>query len=149
MPSQKNSVEPLGARRNSADRRSQPGFGTETERADPTDGETGAVPAISITESALEMLRQLELPDGGFLRIRVIPGGCSGWTYSAEVDDELFITDLILYESGRLRIVSDPESAESLEGLEIDYSDDLIRSGFRFTNPNASGTCGCGASFGA
>lgn len=106
-----------------------------------------AIPALSITEKALAAIEKLDLPDGGFLRISVIPGGCSGQTYSAAVDDEMFAADLILYESGRLRIVTDPDSAEFLEGLEIDYSDDLIRSGFRFRNPNASGSCGCGASF--
>lgn len=109
--------------------------------------ETEAVPSVTVTANALDAIRECELPDGGFLRIRVIPGGCSGQTYSVSADDELFITDLILYEQGRIRIVTDPESAQFIEGLQIDYSDDLIRSGFRFSNPNASGCCGCGSSF--
>ena len=106
-----------------------------------------AQPALTITPKALAAIEELNLPDGGFLRISVVAGGCSGQTYSASVDDELFITDLVLYESGQLRIVTDPESAEYLDGIEIDYSDDLIRSGFRFRNPNSSGACGCGSSF--
>jgi iron-sulfur cluster assembly protein len=127
---------------------------TMTARQDPDPGSTcphatggEAMPALSITAQALEAIEKLELPDGGFLRISVVPGGCSGHTYSAAVDDEMFVADRVLYESGRLRIVTDPDSAEYLDGLEIDYSDDLIRSGFRFSNPNASGSCGCGASF--
>ena len=61
------------------------------------------------------------------------------WYKASFVDSGLVV--------GSLRVVSDPDSAEYLEGLVIDYSDDLIRSGFRFTNPNASGCCGCGSSF--
>jgi iron-sulfur cluster assembly protein len=106
-----------------------------------------AMPVLTVTAKALAALQQLDWEDGDFMRIRVVAGGCSGQTYSAAVDDELFITDLVLYESGRLRVVTDPDSADYLDGLEIDYSDDLIRSGFRFSNSNAGGSCGCGASF--
>lgn len=108
---------------------------------------TGSPPRISLTEKALDALRRREWAAGDFMRIGVVAGGCSGHTYSAAIDDELFVTDLVLYESGPLRIVTDPASAAYLDGLRIDYSDDLIRSGFRFSNPNASGGCGCGASF--
>jgi iron-sulfur cluster assembly protein len=125
-----------------------------TAREEPDSGSTCShstgeprIPAVTLTEKALAALRLREWADGDFLRVGVAAGGCSGHTYTAAVDDELFITDLVIYESGRLRIVTDPESAEYLEGLEIDYSDDLIRSGFRFHNPNASGSCGCGSSF--
>ena len=106
-----------------------------------------AIPSVQVTTKALAALRQHELQDGCFLRISVVAGGCSGHTYAAEIDDEFFITDLVVYESGPLRIVTDPDSAEFLDGLEIDYSDDLIRSGFRFKNPRAGGSCGCGSSF--
>lgn len=118
-----------------------------TESTCPHAAGKAETPALTITEKALAAIEKLELPDGGFLRISVIPGGCSGRTYTAAMDDELAADDLVLHESGPLRIVTDPESAEFLDGLEIDYSDDLIRSGFRFRNPNASGSCGCGASF--
>jgi iron-sulfur cluster assembly accessory protein len=104
-------------------------------------------PTIAVSEKALAALRRREWAKGDFMRIGVVAGGCSGQTYSAAVDDELFITDLVLYKSGPLRIVTDPKSATFLDGLQIDYSDDLIRSGFRFSNPNAGGGCGCGASF--
>ena len=54
---------------------------------------------------------------------------------------------VVVFENNGLKIICDEGSSLFLEGLSIDYSDDLIRSGFRFTNPNASGSCGCGASF--
>lgn len=82
-----------------------------------------------------------------FLRITVVPGGCSGSTYSAGIDDSVKQTDRVFYEDGDFRAVADFHSAMYLDGLEIDYSDDLIRSGFRFKNPNAAKACGCGASF--
>ena len=110
-------------------------------------GWSGNAPALSITSKALAAMEQLDLPDGGFVRLSVIPGGCSGHTYSAVVDEDLSRSDLVLYEEGPLRIVTDPVSVDFLEGVEIDYSDDLIRSGFRFSNPNARGACGCGSSF--
>ena len=104
-------------------------------------------PAIVLTEKARAALRDLALPADAFVRIGVVAGGCSGQTYSAAVDDHADPADLTLYESGNLRIATDPQSAACLDGLQIDYSDDLIRSGFRFSNPKAGGSCGCGASF--
>lgn len=103
--------------------------------------------AISITDRAVTELGKLGLETGQFLRISVVPGGCSGMTYTAAVDDEPKTEDATVFENEAIRIVADEGSAIFLEGLHIDYSDDLVRSGFRFTNPNASGSCGCGASF--
>lgn len=105
------------------------------------------IPSVALTDRAVAALRDLALPAGAFVRIGVVPGGCSGHTYSAAVDDQTDPADLTLYESGNLRVVTDPRSAGYLDGLQIDYSDDLIRSGFRFNNSKASGSCGCGASF--
>jgi iron-sulfur cluster assembly protein len=102
---------------------------------------------IEITERAQGELAKLDLGENGFLRINVVPGGCSGMTYTAAVDTNFAGEDVCVFESGSLRIVTDEGSAIFLEGLSIDFSDDLIRSGFRFTNPNASGSCGCGSSF--
>lgn len=104
-------------------------------------------PAVVVTEKALAALRDLALPAGAVMRIGVVAGGCSGHTYSAAVDACADPADVALYDSGSLRIVADPRSAAYLDGLRIDYSDDLIRSGFRFSNSKAGGSCGCGASF--
>jgi iron-sulfur cluster assembly protein len=69
-------------------------------------------------------------------------------TYTAAVDDALSDKDSVLWSRDKLRVVADSGSAIFLDGLQIDYSDDLIQAGFRFRNPNAVKSCGCGSSFG-
>lgn len=105
--------------------------------------------AIEISERAQQELIRLEVGGAQFLRISVIPGGCSGMTYSASIDATLTDEDETLYVEGPIRVVADQGSAPFLDGLEIDFSDDLVTSGFRFRNPNAAKSCGCGSSFGA
>ena len=92
-------------------------------------------------------LRKLEAGGENFLRISVSPGGCSGMTYTACVDNALSDSDQVMFEQNDLRVVADNGSAPFLDGLQIDYSDDLISSGFRFKNPKARKACGCGSSF--
>ncbi|MFU8780602.1 MAG: HesB/IscA family protein [Kiritimatiellia bacterium] len=105
--------------------------------------------AIAVTEKAIKELRGMELAEHAFMRIGVIPGGCSGMTYSASIDTDLNASDVVLFDQDGIRVVTTGESVALLDGLTIDYSDDLIRSGFRFKNPNACGSCGCGSSFGS
>lgn len=102
---------------------------------------------IKITPVALQELLKLEATGSNFLRISVIPGGCSGMTYSAAIDNVLSDEDHVVFENGHLRVVADAGSSMFLDGLEIDFSDDLIASGFRFKNPKAKKGCGCGSSF--
>lgn len=104
---------------------------------------------IAVTEKAAEELRSMDLAESAFMRIGVMPGGCSGMTYSASIDTELEDNDVVLYDQDGIRVVTTADSVSLLDGLTIDYSDDLIRSGFRFKNPNACGSCGCGSSFGS
>ena len=101
---------------------------------------------INVTDKAMVELKKLDVPEGQFLRISVIPGGCAGMTYSAAITDEKGDDDEVLFE-GEVTIISEAGNDLFLDGLEIDFSDDLIRSGFRFKNVNLSGSCGCGASF--
>jgi iron-sulfur cluster assembly protein len=82
-----------------------------------------------------------------FLRIGVKSGGCSGNSYDAVLDDNMQEIDDVYYTEDKLRIVSDKVSSIYLDGLTIDFSDDLIEPGFRLTNANAKGSCGCGSSF--
>lgn len=103
--------------------------------------------AIAISDKAKQELRNLDAGGENFLRISVVPGGCSGMTYSAAIDNTLSDSDEVLFEEGDFRVVADSGSSMFLDGLEIDYSDDLIASGFRFKNPKAVKACGCGASF--
>lgn len=104
---------------------------------------------IDVTGKAIQELQNMELSESAFMRIGVMPGGCSGMTYSASVDTEMDENDVVLYDQDGVRVVTTADSVSLLEGLTIDYSDDLIRSGFRFKNPNACGSCGCGSSFGS
>lgn len=103
--------------------------------------------SIQISEKAKLQLSKLGVGDGKFLRVTVVAGGCSGNTYSAAIDDTLGDNDKVIYQSGELKAVTDLSSIMHVEGLDVDYSDDLIQSGFRLKNPNASASCGCGASF--
>ncbi|MFT5124769.1 MAG: iron-sulfur cluster assembly protein [Kiritimatiellia bacterium] len=103
--------------------------------------------AITITERAKEELKQMNLSNGKVLRMSVVPGGCSGMTYKADIDDDRQPEDEVLFEDQEITIVSREGTDLFLDGLTIDFSDDLIRRGFRFSNPNASGSCGCGSSF--
>jgi iron-sulfur cluster assembly protein len=107
---------------------------------------------IEITAKALDMIRsaldETKGEDGEYLRVGVKGGGCSGFQYSlnftGEVDDE----DILLVVDGT-KIVTDAFSASYLKGTELDYVETLQGNGFKFNNPNAKRTCGCGSSFSA
>ena len=101
---------------------------------------------IIILEKAMQMLES-KLSSEEFLRVTITKGGCAGLTYSAEIDKDMKEGESVVQQAGTIRIVSDKDSVQYLNGLEIDYSDDLLSSGLRFANTNAKSTCGCGASF--
>ncbi len=103
---------------------------------------------ISVSDRAIQELAQLGVGGPQFLRIAVVPGGCAGMTYSAGIDSTLSDEDSVVFQHEEVRIVADEGSAMYLQGLEIDYSDDLVQSGFRFRNTMAAKSCGCGSSFG-
>lgn len=101
---------------------------------------------ITIKEKAETMLNN-KLQPGQFVRVGVAAGGCAGLTYSAAIAGDLQAGESVVHTVGPIRIVSDGESVKYLEGLVIDYSDDLINGGLQFTNANTKKTCGCGQSF--
>jgi iron-sulfur cluster assembly accessory protein len=106
---------------------------------------------ISVTQTAVsEVKKFLEaegLNDGNAgLRVRVLPGGCSGYQYALDVEESPGQSDKVI-ESNGLRVFVDPFSSQFLEGIEIDYVSTVMGSGFTFKNPNATGGCGCGSSF--
>ena len=101
---------------------------------------------IIIQEKARDMLEN-KLEPGQFLRVTVAEGGCAGLTYDADIDREMKEGESVILQSGEIRIVSNQESSQYLDGLIIDYSDALIDGGLKFTNASAETTCGCGASF--
>jgi len=102
---------------------------------------------ITLSDSARRQLRQLEVSHENALRLWVEAGGCSGMSYAAGIDSTRAPEDTVLFEDEEIRVITDPASLPHFAGLEVDYSDDLVRAGFRFSNPNALHTCGCGQSF--
>jgi len=102
---------------------------------------------IRITEQARKHLQRQLDSGSSYLRITVSPGGCSGMTYQAALATELGDDDEVVHEEGGIRVTSDSFSKYFLNGLVIDYSDDLIKPGLALINKNATQACGCGASF--
>ena len=102
---------------------------------------------IEVTDKARTELINLDVNHDQFLRLWVEPGGCSGMSYGAAIDEEIIEGDATIYQDDTIRVVADAESRKYFEGLKIDYTDDLVQSGFRFINPNAVQSCGCGSSF--
>ena len=105
---------------------------------DVTDAAAGEIKKFMASEEGL--------PETSGLRVRVVPGGCSGFQYSLNIEEESRQGDFILNEHG-VRLFVDMFSAQYLNGVRIDYVTGVMGSGFTFTNPNATGSCGCGTSF--
>jgi iron-sulfur cluster insertion protein len=107
--------------------------------------------AVTITEKAAAKVREIaeaESLQGQGLRLRVVGGGCSGFTYDLYFEDKLGEMDEE-FESNGVKLYVDPMSFQYLEGVEIDYVEGLHGAGFKFNNPNSKGSCGCGSSFSA
>ena len=102
---------------------------------------------IELSERAKKALVDLGVVNNQYFRIKVVSGGCSGMTYTAGIDDHMTEEDVMVYDDDQLKVIADFNSVLYLYGLKIDYSDDLIKAGFRFSNPMAKKSCGCGASF--
>jgi iron-sulfur cluster assembly accessory protein len=88
---------------------------------------------------------QVPLESAG-LRVSVLPGGCSGFKYSLNIEERALEDDMVL-EVNKVRVFVDGFSAQYLNGVTIDYTTSMQGSGFTFSNPNATGGCGCGSSF--
>lgn len=105
---------------------------------------------LTITPKAIEMVkatREQEGIDSSYgLRIAVRGGGCSGFQYGLDFENEKRINDVVFFQED-LKVYVDQVSARYLNGVEIDYKLGMHGAGFLFNNPNAVGTCGCGSSF--
>ena len=104
---------------------------------------------IQLSENAKkEVQRLLEQQNkpGLFLRVGVKGGGCSGLTYDFKLDDQPKEYDRAFDFNG-IKVVCDSKSLVYLDGMTIDHSSELVGGGFKFVNPNATGSCGCGTSF--
>ncbi len=107
---------------------------------------------IRVTSNAVAEVQKFMSEQGAAdtagLRVAVLPGGCSGFQYGLNIEDEPQDDDEILDAEG-VRLFVDPFSGQYLDGVEIDYVTTMMGSGFTFKNPNATGGCGCGSSFNA
>ena len=106
---------------------------------------------LSLTESAQkaigQFMQQSDKPVAG-LRVSVVSGGCSGMQYGMSLEESANSEDYVL-EFNELKVFLDPESEKLLDGVTVDFLDTMEESGFRFNNPNATASCGCGKSFSA
>ncbi len=108
---------------------------------------------LNVTEAAASEIQKFlqeedDLPETAGLRVRVVPGGCSGFQYSLNVEEEPREGDVTIRKRG-INLFVDMFSAQYLNGITIDYTSNVMGAGFTFDNPNASGGCGCGTSFSA
>ena len=104
---------------------------------------------LNLTQTAVskvrEILSQQEPPPAG-LRIAVVGGGCSGFSYQMAFDNQSNGSDKV-YDYDGLKVFVDQASMLYLSGTEVDYVESLEGAGFKFANPNVKTTCGCGSSF--
>jgi iron-sulfur cluster insertion protein len=111
----------------------------------------GMVP-VTLTPGAVEAAKRVRESEGlsaeHGLRISVVGGGCSGFSYQLSFDGKRQEGDLEGHFGG-LVVWVDPTSAQYLEGTQIDFVSSLHGGGFKFSNPKATQTCGCGSSFSA
>lgn len=104
---------------------------------------------IQLSKAAIAEIKRLKASQGNmsaYLEIGVKPGGCSQFHYVLEFGDEAAPGDRVVEIEG-LSIVIRKDNLPRLEGVSVDYSEDLMGGGFRFNNPNAIQSCGCGNSF--
>ena len=106
---------------------------------------------LTLTDRAADEVRKFMAeekvaPETAGLRVGVLPGGCSGFKYSLNIEDKPLDDDVVIETAG-VRCFVDGFSAQYLNGVQIDFKSNFQESGFAFENPNATGGCGCGTSF--
>jgi iron-sulfur cluster assembly accessory protein len=120
-----------------------------TTVAVPKAADLGMENLINLTEKAVEMVKDAMQREGlaGYgIRIGVMGGGCSGFQYSMDFENAPKDGDITLEQDG-LKLFVDAMSSMYLQGVTVDYVVGLQGAGFKFVNPNAKSTCGCGSSF--
>lgn len=103
---------------------------------------------VTLSASAAKQINTIlaSQSDGTLLRIGVEGGGCSGFSYTFNLDTSVNSDDQLIERDGA-KVVIDEASLPFLDGSEIDYVDELIGASFKIHNPNATAACGCGTSF--
>ena len=107
--------------------------------------------SLVITDRAAEEVQKFmtaeQVPaESAGLRVSVMPGGCSGFKYSLNIEERALEDDVVA-EINSIRVFVDGFSMQYLNGVTVDYVTSMQGSGFTFHNPNATGGCGCGSSF--
>jgi iron-sulfur cluster insertion protein len=104
---------------------------------------------LNLTERAAEKVKEIRsaenIEESYGLRLRVVGGGCSGFSYDLYFDQSTPMDKQ--YTSHGVQLVVDQMSLQYLRGTEVDYIEGLQGAGFKFQNPNVKSTCGCGSSF--
>ena len=106
--------------------------------------------SLTLSASAARRITKVVIDAGNpdlMVRLEVLGGGCSGYQYKFGFDDKRDAAEDIVIERDGAKLVVDTTSLGFLAGSEVDYGESLMESGFKVTNPNASSSCGCGASF--
>jgi iron-sulfur cluster assembly accessory protein len=107
-------------------------------------------PALELTPKAVEMVKRTRtkegLGDAYGLRVSVVGGGCSGFQYSMNFDAERSESDTVVQFDG-VQVLIDEVSLPYIAGTTLDFVEGLHGAGFKFINPKAARTCGCGSSF--
>ena len=106
---------------------------------------------LTLTPSAVAKVKEImaqQSPVPGGLRVGVVGGGCSGFSYSMQFENGAGAMDKT-FEFGDLKVFIDATSLMYLQGATVDYVETLEGAGFKFENPNVKSTCGCGSSFNA
>ncbi|MFN7994560.1 MAG: iron-sulfur cluster assembly accessory protein [Bryobacteraceae bacterium] len=104
---------------------------------------------VQLTEKAVGKVQEIlnsQEPKPAGLRIAVVGGGCSGFSYSMAFENQPNMLDKT-YNFNGLKVFVDQASLLYLDGAEVDYVETLEGSGFKFNNPQVKSTCGCGSSF--
>jgi iron-sulfur cluster assembly accessory protein len=104
---------------------------------------------LTVTETAVNKVKEImaqQNPQPAGLRVAVVGGGCSGFSYQMAFENESTPMDKVLEFDG-LKVFIDPASLMYVDGTQIDYVETLHGSGFKFENPNVKSTCGCGSAF--
>ena len=115
----------------------------------PTIGTTPKTSPINMTPTAVTKVKEImaqQNPVPAGLRVGVVGGGCSGFSYSMSFENGAGMMDKVLNIEG-LQVYIDATSMMYLNGCTVDYVETLEGAGFKFENPNVKSTCGCGSSF--
>ena len=104
---------------------------------------------LNITENAARKIAALCAAKGNsalMLRVTVLGGGCSGFQYQLDLDNQMHEGDLTFEKNG-VKVVTDETSMPFLQNAEVDYVEEMVGAAFKIKNPNATASCSCGTSF--